>query len=62
MTMEKSADNKTRLALPTILVALDFVPLEPLPLEPLPDVPVSLAGGAVAIPCTPPVTAPVLVS
>jgi hypothetical protein len=57
MTMEKTADNKTRLTLPTILVALDFVPLEPLP-----DVPVSLAGGAVAIPCTPPVTAPVSVS
>lgn len=56
MTMEKSADNRTRLALPTILVALDFVPPE------LPDAPVSLAGGAVAIPCTPPVTAPVSVS
>ena len=55
--METSPDNKTRLALPTILVALDGVLLEPLP-----AVPVSLAGGAVAIPCTPPVTAPASVS
>jgi len=61
MIMETSPDNKTRLALPTILVALDPILLEPLP-EPLPAVLVSLAGGAVAIPCTPPVTAPLSVS
>jgi hypothetical protein len=57
MIMETSPDNKIRLALPTILVALDVVLLEPLA-----AVLVSLAGGAVAIPCTPPVTAPVSVS
>jgi len=58
--MVRSAVNNTRLALPTILVALEPVlPLEPLPVT---DAVVSLAGGAVATPCTPPVTAPVSVS
>jgi hypothetical protein len=56
--MVRSTDNNTRLALPT-----DSVPLEPaLPPEPLVEALETLAGGAVATPCTPPVTAPVSVS
>jgi len=59
--MVTSAENKnTRLAPP---IVTDSVPLEPaLPPEPLAEELVTLAGGAVAIPCTPPVTAPVSVS